>query len=407
MQKKSQTKASKNNKFILPILVLIFALLVLYLGLEAKNYISSQTEKKVVEIIKQNGFRIEYKSFTTDHPISFKSIEMTDVVLRKIESSLNITTPKLIIIKNSNNYEITLKSFEAAFNMAVIQANQTNEITIKSDEDVNISNFDTIFDFQLPKTAKIRGSNSQIDIEVKFEEQPKLTYTFDKHEDTGDIINRSLNLKPNNIKLFSDSFTSFILIENKNFLINYNNPGFNREFNIDLEQIIYIHDENSQIVADLTSNFNLDLDYKATLNRGVESSVKIHNLKFINKKFNAEISADLQNTNMDIIPTGVIHITLSSINHLLKELHEAIAGDDTSPKFIKSAKFHTIYNMNINEFNTKSYKFASYLNNSDVTQNVFKLDISRAKNSMIMLNNHSLEEALKEFNKIFFGDLNK
>ena len=89
MQKKSQTKASKNNKFILPILVLIFALLVLYLGHEAKNYISSQTEKKVVEIIKQNGFRIEYKSFTTDHPISFKSIEMTDVVLRKIESSLN------------------------------------------------------------------------------------------------------------------------------------------------------------------------------------------------------------------------------------------------------------------------------------------------------------------------------
>ena len=121
----------------------------------------------------------------------------------------------------------------------------------------------------------------------------------------------------------------------------------------------------------MTTDLNIDFDYKATLAKNTQSSVKIHNFKIKNNKFQTDITADVKTTSIDLIPTGAINIHMSSIDHLLADLHDTITNDDVSPQFIKSPKYHTVYNMEFDEFNYKAYKFVEFLNKSDVNKNTF------------------------------------
>ena len=404
MPTKSQTKSSKNNKFLLSALILVFIALIVYLGFEAKTFFNNKAKDKIVDIIKQNGFRIEYSSFTIDNPIDVSQVELQDVTLRKINSSLVIKTPSLSISIASDNNHINLSSIDLYFSMETLGKNQTIEIAIDSDEDVNIHHHENIFDFQLPKSFNVVTSDQKIDGVLNFQTKPKLVYTVEVHENTGEIINKSAELHPNNIFFQAKDSPTKMKIENQHLFVNYNNLGFNRTLNLDVDQIFFILDENNTVIDDMTTDVNIDLDYKATLATNAKSSVKINQIKIKNNKFQTDITADVKTNTIDLIPTGLINIHLSSIDQLLADLHHIITNDEVAPQFIKSPKYHTVYNMNLNEFNHKAYKFAGFLNKNDVTQSPFNLEVTREKYSTIMLNDYTLEQVLVEFDKIFFGN---
>ena len=182
MPKKSQTKANKN--FLLPILIFVFLALIVYLGFEAKSFFNSKAKNKIVEIIKEQGFRIEYSNFTIDNPIDVSQIELQNVTLRRINSSLVIKTPLLSISVTNNGNHINLSSIDLSFSMETFGKNQTIEVVIDSDEAVNIQNYENIFDFQLPQNFNVITSDNKIDGKLSFQNKPKLIYTIDVHEET-------------------------------------------------------------------------------------------------------------------------------------------------------------------------------------------------------------------------------
>ena len=243
MPKKSQTKANKNKKFLLPTLILVFLALIVYLGFEAKSFFNSKAKNKIVEIIKEQGFRIEYSNFTIDNPIDVSQIELQDVTLRKIDSSLVIKTPLLSISVAGNGHHINLSSIDLSFSMETFGKNQTIEVVIDSDEALDIQHYENIFDFQLPKNFNVITSDNKIDGELSFQTKPKLVYTIDVHEETGEIINRSAKLHENNIFFQAKDSLSKMKIENQNLFVNYNNLGFNRTLNLDVDQKFFIIDE--------------------------------------------------------------------------------------------------------------------------------------------------------------------
>ena len=83
--------------------------------------------------------------------------------------------------------------------METFGKNQTIEVVIDSDEAVNIQNYENIFDFQLPQNFNVITSDNKIDGKLSFQNKPKLIYTIDVHEETGEIINRSAQFHENNI----------------------------------------------------------------------------------------------------------------------------------------------------------------------------------------------------------------
>ena len=116
------------------------------------------------------------------------------------------------------------------------------------------------------------------------------------------------------------------------------------------------------------------------------------------------MNADIKNTEFDVIPSGFINIKLEKIAVIIGFLHESIVTDDVSPRYIKNPKFHTIYNMQKDEFELKALKFADYLS-QDPGNDKINLEITREFSSMIFINKIDLSSIILEFNKIFFSDI--
>ncbi|MBT4990071.1 MAG: hypothetical protein HOM96_06015 [Rickettsiales bacterium] len=402
MPQKSQTKGKK--KLILSILILILIAIIGYLGFTAQSFFQSKAEQRLVDTIGKNGYRITYDNFSTDNIFLPSEITADNITLRKIDSSITIQSPNLIIEFDETQSKTTLKSPSLSFTLAKIRSQDNIEVTIKSTDIATITHYKNIFDIVLPKQLTLSLSDEPAESIITFKQSPLLTHTYSKHEGTGEVTNRSLDLKPNFITISSNTLSTQISIDSNKLYFNFDNLGFNQIVNLESDQIIKLYDNNQQVIEDLTTNFNIDLTYKGTLTTGVNNSLKIKNFNLTNNKFSSVITANLTKSEMDMIPSGEINIGLSNISFFVAEMYDSMVSDDVAPQYVKNAKFHTIYNMEESEFAARTTKFASYLNNKDITSNEFNLTIKREANSMIFLNQHDLQNVMIEFNKIFFSN---
>jgi hypothetical protein len=238
---------------------------------------------------------------------------------------------------------------------------------------------------------------------LSFAETPVLIYTHNMHEHTGEVISRTLDLKPNLVTVTTVNSDSSLTFDSTKLYFSYNNLGFNQTTDIKLNQIISSYDASGNLVKDSTTNLELNLVYKNTLVTDVNNILKLESLSVVNNNFTAHIQADLRNTSSDIIPTGTIAIQLSNIDFFIGKIYESIVTDKVAPQYIKNEKFHRVYNMQSKEFNTKLRQFVNFLNNNNnANSGQFSLAIKRETNAAILLNQNSLQSALQQFDQIFF-----
>jgi len=403
MLKKLQTKGKK--KLILAILILAFAVIVGYLGFTAKNFFQSKAETHLVEAIAQNGYRITYDDFITDNVFAPSQISASNIVLRKIDSSLIVKSPKLVIKFDNSLSETTITKPEISLTVSGIGKNNNMLWIIKGQDDITITHMDDIFNISLPKKSILSSPEEPSEIHLGFKKDPLLIYTYAKHEETGEITNRSFDLKSNVITLSAESLSNAISFDSNKLYFNYNNLGFNKIVNIEVEQVIKAYDDNDKIIDNFTTNINLDITYKGTLTTGVNNTLKIKKLNVVNDSYSAVVTANLNNSNLDIVPTGSVNIYLSNINFFISKIHESMVSDTVAPQYIKNAKFHTIYNMKVDDFTKKSAKFANYINsNQETDSEEFSLAIKREKDSTIFFNQNNLQSIFVQFDQIFFSD---
>ncbi|MBL6785530.1 MAG: hypothetical protein ISQ32_04430 [Rickettsiales bacterium] len=402
MPTKSQNKVKKS----LIICTLIVTLLSLfgYLAYIGKDFLYSKVENKMIELVEKNGYRVTYDSFEADNIFAPSKILISNVTLRKINSDIRIETPNMQIAYDSLKSSTVLKSAKLFFTIKDFTTQNTFEIKVSSEDDTIIDHHDKIFNIQLPTNFIVSGVDELSYSKIIFDEQPFITYSYNKHDNTDEIIDRSISFKSNIVKLFTDNNQIIASSDFDKLYFSFNNMGFNRFFNLQVSTLNKLYDENQEVINNLTTNFGIDLVYRGTLNTGVSNSLKLKHLDFSNGLFNVSMNADIKNTEFDVIPSGFINIKLEKIAVIIGFLHESIVTDDVSPRYIKNPKFHTIYNMQKDEFELKARKFADYLS-QDPGNDKINLEITREFSSMIFINKIDLSSIILEFNKIFFSDI--
>jgi hypothetical protein len=113
----------RNSKRILLAVVIVALVAALgYLVVTLKHFFYSKAENYLVKQIESSGYRITYDSFSADNILMPEQITATNAVLRKIDSSVVVKSPKLTVTFTDNNFDARITKPELSFTMRVYQA---------------------------------------------------------------------------------------------------------------------------------------------------------------------------------------------------------------------------------------------------------------------------------------------